>query len=44
MKYNIEEEREAHLGARTLVSQDSGKEQFPVVDEERGVLGSVTRA
>ena len=44
MEYNIEEEREAHLGARTLVSQDSGKEQFPVVDEEGGVLGSMTRA
>ena len=33
MEYNIEEERELHLGSRTLVSQDSGKELFPVVDE-----------
>lgn len=44
MEYNIEEERELHLGSRTLVSQDSGKELFPVVDENGAVLGSMTRA
>ena len=44
MEYNIEEERELHLGSRTLVSQDSGKELFPIVDENGAVLGSMTRA
>ena len=44
MEYNIEEERELHLGSRTLVSQDSGKELFPVVDENGAVLGSMTRS
>ena len=44
MEYNIEEERTARLGERTLVSQDSGRELFPVVDEDGNVLGSMTRA
>lgn len=43
MKYNIEEEKTVQLGERELVSQDSGKELFPVVDESGNVLDCMTR-
>jgi isopentenyldiphosphate isomerase len=40
---NIEEKKQAVLGERMLVKQDSGTEKFPVVDMDGNVLSSITR-
>ena len=40
---NIEEKKQAVLGERMLVKQDSGAEKFPVVDMDGNVLSSITR-